>query len=124
MPVRGLRTNTGLMAHTNELAWLEQSVGVLALDDRTIISVAGDDARDWLQGQITNQLEHAQPGSSVYGFVLTLKGRIFADRLRARSGGRVFGSMSRPRRSTPCSNDSIDTSSWRTSISSIGKTCT
>lgn len=79
MPARGLRSNTGLMAHTNELESLEQSVGVLALDDRAIISVAGDDARDWLQGQITNQLEHAQPGSSVYGFVLTLKGRIFSD---------------------------------------------
>ena len=79
MPARGLRTNTGLMAPTNELAWLEHSVGVLALDDRAIISVAGDDAHDWLQGQISNQLEHVEPGSSVYGFVLTLKGRILAD---------------------------------------------
>ncbi|MBT8470665.1 MAG: hypothetical protein KJN97_18105 [Deltaproteobacteria bacterium] len=54
-------------------------MGVLALDDRAIISVGGDDAREWLQGQITNQLEHVEPGSSVYGFVLTLKGRILAD---------------------------------------------
>jgi len=67
------------MAHANELAWLEDSVGVLALDDRAIISVGGDDAREWLQGQITNQLEHVEIGSSVYGFVLTLKGRILAD---------------------------------------------
>ena len=67
------------MAHANELAWLEDSVGVLALDDRAIISVGGDDAREWLQGQITNQLEHVEPGSSVYGFVLSLKGRIVAD---------------------------------------------
>jgi folate-binding protein YgfZ len=67
------------MVHVNELDWLERSVGVLALDDRAIISVAGDDARDWLQGQISNQLEGAEAGSSVYAFVLTLKGRVLAD---------------------------------------------
>ncbi len=67
------------MAQANELAWLERSVGVIALDDRAIVSVAGDDAHDWLQGQVTNQLKDVEPGSSVYGFVLTLKGRILAD---------------------------------------------
>jgi folate-binding protein YgfZ len=54
-------------------------VGVLALGDRAIISVSGDDARDWLQGQLTNQLEGIEPGGSCYAFVLTLKGRILAD---------------------------------------------
>ena len=67
------------MAQSNELDWLEHSVGVLALSDRAIISVAGDDARNWLQGQITNQLEGVEPGSSVYAFVLSLKGRILGD---------------------------------------------
>jgi folate-binding protein YgfZ len=67
------------MGQANELAWLEQTVGVLALEDRTIISVGGDDAHDWLQGQVTNQLADVAPGGSVYGFVLTLKGRILAD---------------------------------------------
>jgi folate-binding protein YgfZ len=67
------------MVQANELAWLERSVGVLALEDRAIISVGGDDAHDWLQGQVTNQLKDAEPGSSVYGFVLTLKGRVLAD---------------------------------------------
>jgi folate-binding protein YgfZ len=67
------------MVQANELAWLEQSVGVLALEDRAIISVGGDDAHDWLQGQVTNQLKDVEPGSSVYGFVLTLKGRVLAD---------------------------------------------
>ena len=67
------------MAHARELEWLQRSVGVLALSDRAIISVSGDDARDWLQGQLTNQLEGAEPGRSVYAFVLTLKGRVLAD---------------------------------------------
>jgi hypothetical protein len=67
------------MVQAHELAWLEQCVGVLALDDRAIISVGGDDAHDWLQGQVTNQLERVEPGQSVYAFVLSLKGRILAD---------------------------------------------
>lgn len=79
MPGRGLRTITDVMVQAHELAWLEQSVGVLELDDRAIISVGGDDAHDWLQGQVTNQLKDVEPESSVYGFVLSLKGRILAD---------------------------------------------
>lgn len=67
------------MSIEQEVMWLERSVGVRTLDDRAIIAVSGDDARDWLQGQITNQLEGAEPGDSVYGFVLTLKGRVLAD---------------------------------------------
>lgn len=67
------------MAHARELEWLRRSVGVLALGDRAIISVSGDDARDWLQGQLTNQLEGIEPGGSCYAFVLTLKGRVLAD---------------------------------------------
>lgn len=67
------------MSIEREVEWLEDSVGVRSLGDRAIIGVSGDDARDWLQGQITNQLEGAEPGNSVYGFVLTLKGRVLAD---------------------------------------------
>jgi hypothetical protein len=67
------------MSHSRELDWLTNSVGVLAPMDRTIISVGGDDAREWLQGQITNECEAAEPGDSVYAFILTLKGRVMAD---------------------------------------------
>ncbi len=67
------------MTHANELDWLQRSVGALALEERAILSVAGDDARGWLQGQVSNQLEGVEPGGSVYAFVLTLKGRILAD---------------------------------------------
>jgi folate-binding Fe-S cluster repair protein YgfZ len=67
------------MAHARELRWLQHSVGVLSLGDRAIISVSGDDAREWLQGQLTNQFEGVEPGDSLYAFVLTLKGRVLAD---------------------------------------------
>jgi len=67
------------MVDARELDWLEDSVGVLTLRDRAIISVRGDDAHDWLQGQLTNRFEGLEPGASVYAFVLTLKGRILSD---------------------------------------------
>lgn len=67
------------MPQARELDWLQHSVGVVALGDRTIITVGGDDATEWLQGQVTNQIEGVTPGSSVYAFVLTLKGRVMAD---------------------------------------------
>ncbi len=67
------------MTDAQELEWLEHSVGVLVLEDRAVVSVSGDDARDWLQGQLTNQVHGLEPGDSVYAFVLTLKGRVLAD---------------------------------------------
>jgi folate-binding protein YgfZ len=67
------------MTRENELEWLTRTVAVIALDDRSIISVSGDDAGEWLQGQVTNQLEGVEAGSSLYAFVLSLKGRVLAD---------------------------------------------
>lgn len=67
------------MAHAHEIEWLRHTVGALALTDRAIISVSGDDALQWLQGQVTNQVESLGTDESVYAFVLTLKGRIAAD---------------------------------------------
>jgi folate-binding protein YgfZ len=67
------------MAHARELRWLQDTVGVLDLADRGVISVKGDDAHEWLQGQLTNDCEGKSAGESVYGFILTLKGRVLAD---------------------------------------------
>jgi hypothetical protein len=68
-----------LMDQARELEWLTQSAGIIALSDRAIVSVGGDDAHDWIQGQVTNQVEGVPSGGSVYAFVLTLKGRTLAD---------------------------------------------
>jgi folate-binding protein YgfZ len=67
------------MAHARELRWLTKTVGVLDLGDRSVISVTGDDAHEWLQGQLTNDCADKASGDSVYGFILTLKGRVLAD---------------------------------------------
>lgn len=67
------------MSVEEQVGWLETHVGVRPLPDRAIIEVSGDDAASWLQGQITNQMEGIAPGESVYGFILSLKGRVMAD---------------------------------------------
>ncbi len=76
---RGPRHQNCRMSDARELDWLQDAVGILSPADRTLISVSGDDAHEWLQGQITNQSEGAKPGDSVYGFILTLKDRVMAD---------------------------------------------
>jgi len=67
------------MTHARELKWLQKSVGVFHLEDRSAIAVTGDDAHEWLQGQLTNDCNDKAAGDSVYGFILTLKGRVLAD---------------------------------------------
>lgn len=79
LPERSQRTRTRPVGLEQEAQWLEDTVGVRGLEERAVIAVRGEDAREWLQGQITNQLEGAKPGECIYGFVLTLKGRVLAD---------------------------------------------
>jgi len=49
--------------------------------DEALVSVRGEDARTWLNGQITNDLKPLAVGRPVYGLVLSAKGRILADLL-------------------------------------------
>jgi folate-binding protein YgfZ len=49
--------------------------------DELLVEVRGDDARTWLNGQITNDLKRLTPDQPVYGLVLTGKGRILSELL-------------------------------------------
>lgn len=51
----------------------------LARNDLAVLAVRGDDARIWLNGQITNDVRTTQPGDAVRALVLSVKGRILAD---------------------------------------------
>ncbi|MEZ4246720.1 MAG: hypothetical protein R3B99_00550 [Polyangiales bacterium] len=48
------------------------------LDER-VLRVEGDDARTWLQGQITSDIHREAPGTSTYGLVLVGTGQVLAD---------------------------------------------
>lgn len=47
--------------------------------DLAVLAVRGDDARSWLNGQVTNDVRATKPGDAVHALVLNVKGRILAD---------------------------------------------
>jgi hypothetical protein len=58
---------------------LTQTVGVRVRDDLCVVVVRGDDARIWLNGQVTNDLRPLVQGSSIYALAITVRGKIMAD---------------------------------------------
>jgi hypothetical protein len=56
------------------------------LRDRAIIFVSGPEARDFLQGLITNDVEAVAPGEAIYAALLTPQGKILFDFLIADDG--------------------------------------
>ncbi len=67
-----------MTALIEQARWLEQAVGVRALD-LGAIRVDGDDARAWLNGQISNDVSDTREGDSVYALLLEANGRILTD---------------------------------------------
>lgn len=49
------------------------------LDTMTVLEVRGDDRKRWLQGQITQDVHHAEPGQTIHGFHLDSHGKILAE---------------------------------------------
>jgi len=49
------------------------------LEDRAVIAIAGSEARSFLQGLITNDLEKLAPGCALYAALLTPQGKILFD---------------------------------------------
>jgi hypothetical protein len=56
------------------------------LRDRAIIFVSGSEARDFLQGLITNDVEAVAPGKAIYAALLTPQGKILFDFLITDNG--------------------------------------
>ena len=46
---------------------------------RTVLRVAGEDARDWLQGLVTNDVRRLAPGVAVYAAMLSPQGKYLFD---------------------------------------------
>lgn len=71
----------------------EQPMRVRLRPDLAVLSVRGDDARAWLNGQITNDVRTTQPGDAVQALVLNVKGRILADAIVVDRGERGLGAI-------------------------------
>jgi tRNA-modifying protein YgfZ len=58
---------------------LREEVGLLERDDRALVTVTGPDAAEYLQGQLTNDVEALAPGEGQYAALLDRKGHMQAD---------------------------------------------
>jgi len=63
------------------------------LSDRAILSVSGPEARAFLQGLITNDIETVQPGKPAYAALLTPQGKILFDFLISDQDGTLLLDM-------------------------------
>jgi tRNA-modifying protein YgfZ len=57
------------------------------LDDRAVIAVSGPEARDFLQGLVTNDVARVAPGNPRYAAILTPQGKILFDFLIGEGDG-------------------------------------
>ena len=58
---------------------LREEAGLLDRSDRARIAVTGSEAAEFLQGQVTNDVEALEPGQGCYAALLDRKGKIRAD---------------------------------------------
>lgn len=59
---------------------------IAVLGSRAVLRVGGADARSWLQGLVTNDVEEIPPGEARFAALLTPQGKIIADFLVAPDG--------------------------------------
>lgn len=70
------------MSGSERATAVRRGAGLFRLDDRGLVAVRGDDARDWLNRMLSNDvsgLEPEGPVSGVYALLLTTRGGIVAD---------------------------------------------
>jgi folate-binding protein YgfZ len=60
------------------------------LDDRAVIAVSGPEARNFLQGLITNDIEKLAPGQALYAALLTPQGKILFDFFLSEGDGAIL----------------------------------
>ncbi len=58
---------------------VREECGLLDRSDRGKLALTGSEAKDFLQGQLTNDIEALVPGSGVYAAFLTHKGKLLGD---------------------------------------------
>jgi folate-binding protein YgfZ len=59
---------------------------IARLDDRAVIAVSGPEAKSFLQGLITNDIEKVEPHKAIYAALLTPQGKILFDFLISTDG--------------------------------------
>src|SRR5690348_12308815 len=58
---------------------LREEAGIVRRPSQRVLGVFGPDAVDFLQGQLTNDIEAVEPGASCYAALLDRKGHLQSD---------------------------------------------
>jgi tRNA-modifying protein YgfZ len=64
---------------TSDYELVTEGVGLVDRSDRAKFVVRGGEAADFLQGQVSNEVEQLAPGSGCYATILTAKGKLRTD---------------------------------------------
>jgi folate-binding protein YgfZ len=64
---------------SDEYELLRESAGLIERGERTIVELSGAEAAEFLQGQVTNDVEALEPGAGCYAALLDHKGKIRTD---------------------------------------------
>ena len=67
------------MIATTDYELLTESVGLVIREGRAVLVLEGSEAAEFLQGQVTNDVESLEPGSGCYAALLNHKGKLRAD---------------------------------------------
>jgi tRNA-modifying protein YgfZ len=78
------------MIATAEYELLTESAGVVDRSDRAKLEVRGGEAAEFLQGQVSNDVERLSPGRGCYATLLTHKGKLRTDLRILRGEGRFW----------------------------------
>src|SRR5918999_1779919 len=74
------------MIATAEYELATESAGLVDRSDRVKLAIRGSDAAEFLQGQVTNDVERLAPGVGCYAALLTHKGKLRTDLRVLREG--------------------------------------
>jgi folate-binding protein YgfZ len=88
----------GLLGNGDARDYLGSMPQTARLTDRALISVSGPEARAFLQGLITNDVEAVKPGQPIYAALLTPQGKILFDFLIFEQDGALLLDVSASQR--------------------------
>ena len=74
-----IRVVTSLRSPQAEYTTITRRCGLLDRSERGKLALGGADAKTFLQGQVTNDVESLKPGSGCYAAFLTPKGKMLGD---------------------------------------------
>src|ERR1700757_1022213 len=87
---------TSLTAVSAEYRTVTEAYGLIDRSDRGKLALTGGDAKSFLQGQVSNDVESLEPGTGCYAAFLTPKGKMLGDLRVLDAGSELLLDTERP----------------------------